>query len=346
MAIHNTAGTSHQPLMGAAPAAVTHGFLLHQPGPPESLQWGEMPMPQSAPDEALVRVEAVTVNPVDFKLMANGLPAWQYPIVPGVDGAGIVEAVGEGVTRVRVGDRVAFTADVRRNGSFAEHLTINAHALARVPEGVSLEVAAALPCAGGTAFQSVNRRLRVGPGEWVLVNGASGGVGGYAVQLARLAGGRVIGTASPKNHEFLRSLGADHALDYNDPDLVARVLELSGGGVKAVVETAGAATTLLDTLVLGGGIACVLGLPDLEKYRRHPKKVSLHPIMLGAAFAGSPSDLEDLAGMLEELMELVRRGEIDPLVTEVRPRHDLPRTLSDLKAGGIRGKLVVRMTAD
>ncbi|WP_155298794.1 zinc-binding dehydrogenase [Deinococcus kurensis] len=328
-------------------------FTATQPGDPLTLQWTPVPTPEPGPGELRVRLAAVTVNPVDFKLLRGGHPAWTYPHVPGVDGAGTVEAVGPGVETLRPGDRVAMHVDLTRPGVFAEAVVTSAHTVARVPDGVPLTVAAALPCAGMTAYQSLDRRLGVRPGlwrpgDWVLVNGASGGVGGYATQLARRAGARVIGVASAANHGYLRRLGAEVTLDYRAGDLAAQVREVTGGaGVPAVVETAGQATALLDAVAFGGGMACVLGLPDLPTYRAHPAKISVHPIALGAAHAsGDRRAQEDLGVMLGDLLALVLNGELDPLVTDVREREALPATLAELAAGGVRGKLVVRMSGE
>ena len=186
------------------------------------LELQEVAAPVPRPGEVLVRVCAVSLNPVDAKLIHGGHPQWRYPHVPGVDGAGIVEAVGDGDLRVREGDRVCFHHDLSRPGTFAQFVSVAAHVLSRVPDGVSFETAAALPCAGGTALQALDRKMHVRGGQTILIHGGSGGVGSFAVQIAKARAARVIATASPRNHEFVRELGADVVLDYRHADLIGR----------------------------------------------------------------------------------------------------------------------------
>ncbi|TDC26990.1 zinc-binding alcohol dehydrogenase [Streptomyces sp. 8K308] len=322
-------------------------LVLDRPGPPDTLRRAELPVPEPGPGQVRVRVEACGLNPVDYQVAAGGHPDWGWPHVLGLDVAGTVDAVGEGVTGVGPGERVAHHGDLRRPGGFAEYALADASALAHVPEALDPVVAAALPCAGTTAYQAVVRRLRVGAEHTVLVTGGAGGVGGYAVRLAALAGARVIATASAGNAEHLRKLGADEVIDYRTEDVHARVRELSGGrGVDAIVDTVGpdSATAGLSLLAHGGGIATVAGRPDLTTLPPFGIAPSVHEIALGAAYShGDERARADLSSILTELLALVADGRLDPRVTRTLALEDVPDGLTELAGRHVRGKLVLAL---
>lgn len=183
-------------------------ILVERPGPRSALRLGEAPLPQPGPGQLRVRVHAVGLNPADYQLAHYGHPAWRYPHVLGLDAAGTIDALGEGVTAWRPGEAVYYHGDLSRPGCFAEYALVAAHVVAPLPARLSFPQAAALPCAGFTAYQALHRRLHVQAGQTVLVQGGAGGVGGFAVQLAAHAGLRVITTASPRNFDWVRPLAA------------------------------------------------------------------------------------------------------------------------------------------
>jgi NADPH:quinone reductase len=162
-------------------------ILLDKPGSPSSLRIGEIALPCSGEGEVLVRVCATSLNPVDYKVAARGYDGWNYPHVLGVDVAGVIETIDEGISSWNVGDRVFYHATWRKDGSYAEFNVAPGHTFARIPDGISFVDAAALPCAGLTAYSALYRRLHVREGDIVLVHVAAGGVGGFAVQLAKAA---------------------------------------------------------------------------------------------------------------------------------------------------------------
>ncbi|MBL1065211.1 zinc-binding dehydrogenase [Streptomyces sp. 7-21] len=323
-----------------------HALVLDRPGPPESLRRAELPLPEPGPGQVRIRVEACGLNPVDYQLAAAGHPDWTWPHVLGLDVAGTVDAVGEGVTRVRPGQRVACHGDLRRHGGLAAYTLADAAAVAGLPDGLDAASAAALPCAGMTAYQAVVRRLRVAEGDTVLVTGGAGGVGGFAVQLAALAGARVLATASAPNAAHVRALGAQEVIDYRTEDVPARVRELTGGrGVDAVVDTVGpdSATALLASLSFGGGLAAVAGRPDLAALPPFTTAPSVHEIALGAAYAhGGERDIADLSEMLSALAALAADGRLAPMLARTLPLSDAPAALAELAGRHVRGKLVVR----
>ncbi|WP_053738942.1 NADP-dependent oxidoreductase [Nocardia sp. NRRL S-836] len=219
-------------------------IALTEFGDPEVMSLQDLPDPLLGPDQVLVEVKAAGVNPVDFKIRAGylrGLLPHHVPLIPGWDVAGVVRAVGIGVQDWRPGDEVLAYArkDHVQLGTYAELVSLPDRMVARKPSTVDFVTAAALPLTGLTALQSL-KAVDAGEGDVVLVHAAAGGVGHLQVQIAKLLGAaRVIGTASPRNHDFVRSLGAE-PVAYGDA-LVDAVAELVGGDgkVDAVLDNAG-----------------------------------------------------------------------------------------------------------
>lgn len=330
-------------------------LVLDAPGDPQSLHIAQIPVPEPGPGQVLVRVHACGLNPVDVKTARSGDDAWHWPHVLGLDVAGTVEAVGEGaeqaatVPELGVGSRVVLHHDLRRGGGYADYVVVDACALARIPQGVSAQDAAALPCAAMTAYQALTR-LALTSGSSFLVTGGAGGVGGYAVQLARHLGTRVIATASAANLNYVRSLGADEVIDYQAQDVVAQVRERTDGrGVDAVLDTVGSrsATDNLRALAFNGALAYTAGRPDLDVLPPFGVSPSLHEISLGAAYShGDEVAVRDLSVMLAELLSLLLEGGIDPCVQEVVDLEDVPRGLERLATGHGRGKIVAAVSPE
>ncbi len=205
-------------------------------GPPSVLRLVDAPVPQPRPTEVLVRVAGAGVNPVDWKTRAKGGFLGEPPFTVGWDVAGVVEQVGYGVTRFAVGDRVfgmpRFPGEA---AAYAEYVTARSRQLTRVPAGLDLVEAAAIPLGALTAWQTLVDTANVGPGTRVLVQAAAGGVGHLAVQIAKARGAHVIGTARAVHHDLLRELGVDEPIDYTSVDVgsavrdVDVVLDLVGG---------------------------------------------------------------------------------------------------------------------
>lgn len=322
-------------------------LVLDRPGPLDRLHSAELPIPTPGPGQARVKVEACGLNPVDYQIAKNGVPGLAWPHVLGLDVAGTVDALGEGVTRVEVGQRVAYHGDLRRRGGFGEYTVGDAEVLARLPAALEPVAAAALPAAGMSAYQALVRRLHVAEGQTVLVNGGAGGVGGFAVQLAAMAGARVFATASARNVDHVRKLGAQAVIDYRTEDVPARVRELTGGrGVDAVVDTVGAesATASLHLLAYGGGLAAVAGRPDLSAVAPFTLAPSVHEIALGAAYSsGDDKARRDMAVMLTELCALAADGRLDPLLARTVTLDEVPAALEELAGRHVRGKLVMAL---
>ena len=246
-------------------------------GSPEVLEYGDFPDPVPAAGEILVDVRAASVNAADWKMRAGQYAAQvSLPHVPGRDFSGVVR---EGHRDFKPGDTVFGVCEVPREGAYAERLAIREEIVARKPDGLSHVECAAAALAGITALVSIEDTLRLRPGETILVHGGAGGVAGFAIQIARHLGARVISTASAANHEYVRGLGADELIDYRTQDFTKVV-----SGCDAVFDTVGGDVTQRSFAVLrpGGRIASVAAgarppgntlRPNVDRRRSHLERV-------------------------------------------------------------------------
>lgn len=294
-------------------------------GGPEVLTLSELEDPKVGPGEILVDVRAAGVNPVDWKVLSGGLDPLMttiFPVIPGWDVAGVVTAVGLDVPEFSVGDEVMAYArkDWVQAGSFAEKMTVPVRAAARKPDSLSFAQAGALPLAGLTAYQSLHR-LGLTAGQTVLVHGANGGVGSFAVQIAAAAGARVIGTASERSHERIRGLGAE-PVTYGD-GLEERVRAMAPGGADLVVDYVGGVLEQTLAVLAPGG--------------RHASIADDSVGDAGGAYLWVRPDAGDLAA----LAELVEAGS---LRVDVERTFDLADAADAFRAsmeGHTSGKIVV-----
>ncbi|WNB92822.1 zinc-binding dehydrogenase [Bacillus sp. NEB1478] len=311
--------------------------------------WSEMKVSETAKPspmrgEVLIKIKAAGLNPVDYKVATNGNPNWEYPHVLGVDAAGIVEEIGEGVTNLKKGDRVFYHGDFTKNGGFAEYAVTTAHTTAKIPEKLSYEEAAALPCAGMTAYQALIRKMNLQKDEMILIHGGAGGVGGFAIQLAANIGATIITTCSPENEEYVKQLGAHHVIFYKTEDVHKRVMELTDqNGVDAVLDTVSRqnATDSLKSIAFNGRIAFIAGNPDYSAVKPFSQALSFHEIALGAVhFSNHINQQKDLAFMNEELAQLVINGKISSMISEKITLEEIPVWLKKLSERHVRGKIV------
>ncbi|MBE2277288.1 MAG: zinc-binding dehydrogenase [Rhodobacteraceae bacterium] len=309
----------------------------------------DLPVPEPGPGEVRVRVMAASLNPVDWKLCTGVAPWWHEPHVVGLDAAGVVDALGEGVEGWQIGDRVVWHGNLNRQGVFAEFAVTVAHVLVSLPETVSFEAAAAVPCAGLTAYQALVRKIRLEAGQTIVIQGASGGVGGFAVQIAHRIGARVIALVRPEKAARAKALGADVALDYRATDLPAEVRAANGGfGADAMLEVANPqdARKSLSLLRYNGHLACVDPLPDLSRTPPYTYAASIHEIALGGAYgAGDLRTQRDFAVMGAALVEMLAEGRLDPMIEAVITLDEVPDYLARLRRREFDGKVVVRIDA-
>lgn len=321
-------------------------LLLDQPGVVQDLYVGELPTPEPGAGEIRVEVHAVSLNPVDYKLTGRGNPNWTFPFVLGLDVAGVVDAVGEGVVEFKVGDRVFYHGDLTKQGGFAEYAITTAHTTAAIPDSVRYAEAAAIPCAGLTAYEAVVRRLDVQPNHIVWMQGGAGGVGGFGVQISKNIGATVITTASERNHEFVKSIGADLAIDYNTQNVVQEILNYTNGlGVDRVLGAVDVDTANqgIEVLNFRGGIACVAGMPTLDASTFAGAK-SIHNIAYGGAHTSTNHEAQvDLARMATEMIGLVAEKKIDPMIEQTLTLDEIPSGLEQLQSRHVKGKIVAEI---
>lgn len=318
-------------------------LLLDGVGPVSSLRVGDLPVPDPGAGEIRVKVGAVSLNPVDYKLAGRGHADWSWPHVLGLDVAGVVDAVGDGVSEWSIGDRVFYHGDLSKPGGYAEYAITTAHTTARIPDEVSFKDAAAIPCAGLTAYEAVVRRLNVQPDHIVWMQGGAGGVGGFGIQICANIGATVLTTSSARNQEFVKSLGATHAIDYTSEDVVARIMEITNGrGVDRVLCAVDVTTSdqAIQALTFRGGIACVAGLPTFNESTFEGAH-SVHQVAYGGAHTSNNRAAQvDLAKMAEEMIALVAAKKIDPMIQQVIGLEDIPEGLAQLETRHVRGKIV------
>ncbi|MEU6643231.1 NADP-dependent oxidoreductase [Saccharomonospora sp. NPDC046836] len=301
-------------------------IVLDQYGSPDELRLVDLGEPRVAPGEVLIRVKAAAVNPVDWKLAAGKLdPIMEvrFPLIPGWDVAGVVERVGLDAGEFAVGDEVFgyIRKDWAQNGAYAELVSANVRMLARKPAALSWAEAAGVPLAGLTAYQSI-KRVGVGAGDTVLVHAAAGGVGSLAVQIAVALGARVIGTASERNHDFLRSLGAE-PVAYGE-GLVDRVRELAPDGVDAALDFIG-----------GDAVDISLALVHLPD--RMASITSAEVRDKGGHYVWVRPDATGLA----ELAKLADAGKLSVHVARALPLAQAAEAWRLSAAGHTRGKIVL-----
>ncbi|AXE27596.1 NADP-dependent oxidoreductase [Streptomyces globosus] len=294
-------------------------------GGTEVLRETRLPMPKVAPGEVLVKVRCAAVNPVDWKIMAGGLDGLMdvlFPVVPGWDVSGTVERLGIDVPEFAVGDEVMAYArkDYVHGGTFAEYVSVPARALARKPASLGWREAAGLPLAGLTAYQLLTR-LDTGEGDTVLVHGAAGGVGSFGVQIARALGARVIGTASPRNHDRLRELGCE-PVQYGE-GLVDRVRALAPDGVSVVADFVGGVLDVTQAVLAPDG--------------RHASIAD--PSVLGAD--GQWMWVRPVGSDLTELAKLADSGRLKVTVAETFPLADAAAAFALNQEGHTAGKIII-----
>ncbi|MFI5607942.1 NADP-dependent oxidoreductase [Amycolatopsis sp. NPDC051903] len=308
-------------------------------GGPEVLSVVELPDPHAGPGEVRVRVRAAAVNPADtlIRVGASPLrPRGDRPIIPGLDIAGTIDELGPGTeTGLAVGDRVLAMVNPTRpaGGGYAERVVLPAASVVRAPAGADHAEAATLAMNGLTALHALDQ-LRLPPGSTLAVTGAAGAVGGYAVQLAKAAGHRVLADASPGDTELVRSLGADEVVE-RGADVALRFRELAPDGADAVVDAALIGAPLLDGVRPGGGLALVRTPPEQDTLTRAAAE---RGIGLVVAFVHAYDERPDKLDLLRRLADA---GALTLRVADRFPPAQAAEAHRRLEAGGVRGRLII-----
>ncbi|MEY2573069.1 MAG: hypothetical protein QOJ87_1282 [Verrucomicrobiota bacterium] len=305
--------------------------VAHEYGAPEVLKYEDAPRPEPKENELLVRVIACGVNPAD-PLVVGGRLAKEFgthlPLIPGYDVAGVVEAMGAKVTKFKKGDAVYGYALF--GGGWAEYAVLAENEAALKPKSATFVEAAAVPLAALTAWQALIDTAKLSAGQTILIHGGSGGVGSFAVQIAKAKGARVIATASTANQDTLKQLGADVAIDYTKTKFeeVAR-------DIGVVFDTVGRDTLARSYPIVkkGGIVTTIVARPDpaqLEKYGIRGSSIWSHP------------DGNELA----EITTLIEAGRIKPLVGQVMPLADAVKASRQAETHHTRGKIVLRIAEE
>lgn len=303
---------------------------VHSYGGPKQLQLDEIPRPVPQEDEVLVRVHAAGVNPIDWKIRAGQLKDFMpmtLPYVPGVDIAGVVEEVGPGVTAFQQGQKVF--GQSRRGGAYTEYTAASVNTLALKPETLDFDEAATIPVGATTAWQALFDHGKLQPGQRVLILGGAGGVGLFAVQFARWKGAHVIGTASTRHLDFMRSLGAEEVIDYTTTDVEKAVHD-----VDLVLDTVGGdeLAGIWPVLKSGGTLVSIAGQPSEEKARERNVRT--------ARFAAQTS-----SDLLTTFAHLIDDGQIKVTVANRIPLREAFKAHEISQSGHGRGRIVLQTGA-
>src|SRR6476469_2747249 len=301
---------------------------IHNYGGPEVLQYEDAPRPQPQAGEVLIRVHAAGVNPIDWKVREGHMKDFwphKFPLILGWDLSGVVEELGKRVSRFKIGDEVYSIPDPTRNGAYADYIVVRESELALKPNSLHHIRAAAVPLAALTAWQSLFDTAQLHPGQRVLIHAGSGGVGHFAVQLAKWKGAYVFATASTKNQDLLRKLGVDEPIDYTQQrfENLARTI---------VIDTIGDDTQERSWSVLkkGGILVSLVQPPSEEK----AKELGVRAAIVGAQPNGA---------QLAEIAKIIDSGELAPVIDRILQLSEARRAHELSQSGHTHGKIALRV---
>jgi len=312
------------PLAAAAQSSMK-AIVVHSSGGPDVLKYEDAPRPQPKDDEVLIRVMAAAVNPVDVFIREGR--SNQFPLIPGMDVAGVVEQAGNTVTKFKPGAAVYAYLSFEEQGGYAEFAVAKQDHVALKPRSIDFEHAAAVPLAATTAWQALVEKAGLSAGQTVLIHGGSGGVGTFAVQIAKARGAKVIATASTANQDLLKELGVDQSIDYTTTKFedVVKDVDVVLNAVRG--DTLGRSYSVVKK---GGIIVSITGQPDPGELQKHGIR--------GAGLGAHPD-----AKVLEELAKLIDAGKITPIVSAVVPLADVAKAHEQIASRHTRGKIVLKI---
>ena len=314
-AIIKHTGATSEKKSASAISQTMKAIRIHNYGGPEVLKYEDAPRPQPQAGEVLVRVHAAGVNPIDWKVREGHMKDFwphKFPLILGWDLSGVVEELGPGPAaagRFKIGDEVYSIPDPTRNGAYADYIVVRESELALKPTSLHHIRAAAVPLAALTAWQSLFDTAQLQPGQRVLIHAGSGGVGHFAVQLAKWKGAYVFATASTKNQDLLRELGVDEPIDYTQQRFedVARNIDI-------VLDTIGGETQERSWSVLkkGGNLVSLVQPPSEEK----AKELGVRAAIIGAQPNGA---------QLAEIAKIIESGKLAPIIDRILPLSEVRR---------------------
>jgi NADPH:quinone reductase-like Zn-dependent oxidoreductase len=303
---------------------------IHNYGGPEALQYEDARRPQLRKGEVLIRVHAAGVNPLDWKVRAGELKEvieHELPLIPGWDVSGVVEEVGPGASRFKNGDEVFAMADPAQDGAYADYIAVREATVAMKPKSLHHVRAAATPLSALTAWQSLFDLGQLQAGEHILIHGGSGGVGHFAVQLAKWKGAHVLAMASTKNQQLLRKLRADETIDYTTQKLedIARKIDI-------VLDTVGGETQERSWRVLkkGGVLISLVRSPSKEKANQFGVR-------------GMICSVQPDGAQLSKIAKLIDSAKLRPTIDRILPLSEARRAHELSENGHVHGKIVLRV---
>ncbi|PSW09373.1 dehydrogenase [Photobacterium rosenbergii] len=322
-------------------------WKLNQPEGIDQLVLTTATQPTPSTEDVCIKVEAVGLNPIDYKLAHWGYATWNYPQIIGLDIAGTITKVGQNVHNFQPGDRVMAFIDPRDGGGFAQYAKVKAYAVSRLPDNVSYAQAAALPCAGYSAWIAIHDKLRLESGQSIAITGAGGGVGGFAVQLAKQMGATVYAIADGQHHQRLLSYGADEVIDPHTENIAMRLIEYTEDKlVHGVIDcvSAKSGSTMSALVRYNGHIVMIAAQFNQVPLLATTKALSLHEVALHGTYShGHIEHIQHLADIGNQLANLVSEGKLDPMVDHLYSFDQLPEALKHLKEQQHSGKLVMQV---
>ncbi|HEX4629353.1 MAG TPA: NADP-dependent oxidoreductase [Chthoniobacterales bacterium] len=314
-------------------APTMKAVVLRSYGGPEVAKLEDVPRPEPKDDEILIRVIAASVNPVDVAIRKGYLAELignKFPLILGMDAAGVVEKAGAKITKFKKGDAVIAFFTLASEGGYAEYVIAKESEAAHKPKAVTYAQAAAVPAAGSTAWQALVDNAKLSTGQTVLIHGGSGGVGHFAIQIAKARGAKVIATGSTANQEFLKQMGADVAIDYTKTKF-----EDVAKDVDVVLDSVGR-----DTLKRSYGVVKKGGI--IVSIVDEPVQAELDARGIrGVTLRSAPQ-----AQVLEELARLIDAKKVTPVVSQTFPLSDFAKALDQIATRHTRGKIVFQVVPE
>ncbi len=318
--------------------------VLTRFGGPDAFELRDVPVPPVGPRQVRVRVHATALNPLDYQIRRGDYADYvPLPAISGHDVSGVVEELGSDVSELAVGDEVYYTPQIFGDrGSYAEQHVADVDLVGRKPRNITHLEAASLTLVGGTVWEAFVERAQLKAGETILIHGGSGGVGTIAIQVAKALGARVITTARSRHHDFVRSLGADAAIDFTAEDYVQAVARLTDGkGVNVVFDTIGGDTLARSPLTLAdaGRVVSIVDIAQPQNLiEAWGKNATYHFVFT-----------RQNRGKLDALTDLVERGLVKPVIGATLPLARIGEAHELLENGserGLRGKVVIDVSGE
>jgi len=318
------------PLFAQSPRSTMKAVVVHEYGGPEVLKYEDAPRPEAKDNEILIRVIAAGVNPVDGMVRAGMFAKNSkstFPMVLGYDVAGIVEKAGAKIDKYKPGDAVYAYIGLKEGGGYAEYAVATDKEVSPKPKSLTFVEAAAVPLAAETAWQALFDTAKLSAGQTVLIHGGSGGVGSFAIQIAKARGAKVVATASTANQGLLKELGADVAIDYTK-----QKFEDIAKDVDVVMDSIGKDTLARSYGVVkkGGFIVSLVARPDPAELEKH-------------GIRGAPMSVDPNSAELAEITKLIDEKKIKVVVSQILPLADAAKAQEQAATGHTRGKIVLKV---